>query len=382
VKQSRFILLTGVLAFSGFLVLGCSTPAVAQETVVNRVTSEAATFDVVQVATGLDEPWGIDFLPNGDALITERSGALLRYSGGEVYRVDGVPQVAATGQGGLLDVLVSQDFSRTGRIFLSFSGRYGGGAGTSIATGRLTGNRLTEVETIFQMTNPTGSGHHFGSRMVQLPDGSIVFSIGDRGARDRAQDLTDHAGSFLRIAPDGSVPGDNPFVERRGALPEIYAYGTRNAQGMAIHPDTGEIWSHEHGPQGGDEINIVHAGRNYGWPEISYGEEYGGGTIGPTEAPGMEQPVTYWVPSIAPSGMDFYTGDAFPGWKGNLFVGALRGRHLRRVVLDGTEVVSEELIRLTDSPQRVRDVKQGPDGYLWILIDESNAPLYRLEPVR
>jgi aldose sugar dehydrogenase len=151
---------------------------------------------------------------------------------------------------------------------------------------------------------------------------------------------------------------------------------------MAIHPDTGEIWSHEHGPQGGDEINIVHAGRNYGWPEISYGEEYGGGTIGPTEAPGMEQPVTYWVPSIAPSGMDFYTGDAFPGWKGNLFVGALRGRHLRRVVLDGTEVVSEELIRLTDSPQRVRDVKQGPDGYLWILIDESNAPLYRLEPVR
>ncbi|MFW5842768.1 MAG: PQQ-dependent sugar dehydrogenase [Spirochaetota bacterium] len=381
-KQSRFIMLSAVVAFSALLVLGCSTPAVAQQTVVNRVTSEAETFNVVRLASGLDEPWGIDFLPNGDALITERSGGLLRYSAGDLSRIDGVPTVAPTGQGGLLDVLVSRDFDRTGRIFLSYSGRYGGGSGTSIARGRLTGNRLAEVETIFRMTNPTGSGQHFGSRMVQLPDESVVLSIGDRGARDRAQDLTDHAGSFIRIAPDGSVPGDNPFVDRREALPEIYAYGTRNAQGLTIHPETGEIWSHEHGPQGGDEINVVEAGRNYGWPEISYGEEYGGGTIGPTEAPGMEQPITYWVPSIAPSGMDFYNGDAFPGWKGNLFVGALRGRHLRRVVLDGTEVVSEELIRLTDSPQRVRDVKQGPDGYLWILIDESNAPLYRLEPAR
>ena len=216
--------------------------------------------------------------------------------------------------------------------------------------------------------------------MVQLPDESIVFSIGDRGQRERAQDLGDHAGSFLRIAPDGSVPSDNPFRTRGGAEPEIYAFGTRNAQGMTIHPETGVIWAHEHGPQGGDEINIVEPGSNYGWPEITYGEEYGGGTIAPTEAPGMEQPVTYWVPSIAPSGMDFYSGSPFPGWQGDLFVGALRGRHLRRVVLEGTRVVEEELIRLTDSPQRIRDVKQGPDGYLWIIVDDSNAPLYRLEP--
>jgi aldose sugar dehydrogenase len=382
VKHSRFVLFSAVLAFSGLLVLGCSTPAIAQETVVNRVASEATTFDVVRLATGLNEPWGIAFLPNGDALITERPGGLLRYSAGKLYRIDGVPRVAATGQGGLLDVLVSRDFDSTGRIFLSFSGRYDGGAGTSIASARLRGDGLTEVETVFRMSDPSGSGRHFGSRMVQLPDGSVVFSIGDRGSRDRAQDLGDHAGSFLRINPDGSVPRDNPFVDRRRARPEIYAYGTRNAQGMTIHPETGEIWAHEHGPQGGDEINVVRGGRNYGWPAITYGEEYGGGRIAPTEAPGMEQPVTYWVPSIAPSGMDFYTGDVFPEWEGDLFVGALRGRHLRRVVLDGTEVVSEELIRLTDSPQRIRDVKVGPDGYLWILIDESNAPLYRLEPAR
>ncbi len=371
---------TGLVGVMIALLSSCSTTADAGEVRIGTVDSEVETFNVVRVVEGLSKPWALDFLPNGDILITEKTGALLRYSDGEIVRIGGIPAVAVTGQGGLLDVLVSEDFPETGRIYLSYSGSYGGGYGTRIASARLSGNTLHDVRTIFEMNAPSAGGRHFGSRMVELPDGSLVFSIGDRGQRNRAQDPSDHAGSILRIDPDGTAPPDNPFVGRGDTASEIFATGSRNTQGLTLHPETGAIWAHEHGPQGGDEINVIEAGRNYGWPEITYGEEYGGGAIGPTEAPGMEQPVTYWVPSIAPSGMDFYEGSRFPNWDGNLFVGALRGRHLRRVVLDGNRVTHEEIIRISDPPQRIRDVRRGPNGYLWILIDDSNAQLYRLEP--
>jgi glucose/arabinose dehydrogenase len=229
------------------------------------------------------------------------------------------------------------------------------------------------------MQGGSGAGQHFGSRLAFLPDGTLLFTIGDRGARDRAQDLGDHAGSTLRINDDGSIPADNPFVGRAGALPEIYTYGNRNAQGMAVQPGTGLVWQHEHGPRGGDEVNIIEAGKNYGWPLITYGEEYFGGKIGDTAKRGLEQPLLYWTPSIAPSGMAYYTASAFPNWKGDLFVGALAGRHLRRLEVEGRRVVRQEVL-LLDTLGRIRDVRQGPDGYLYLLTDERDGALYRLEP--
>ena len=222
-------------------------------------------------------------------------------------------------------------------------------------------------------------GVHFGSRLLFLPDRSLLFTIGDRGDRDRAQSLREHAGKTLRILDDGTIPKDNPFVGRAGALPEIYTYGNRNAQGMALQRETGLVWQHEHGPRGGDEVNLIEPGVNFGWPRITYGREYVGGEIGPSAAPGMQQPLLHWTPSIAPSGMAFYDGTAFPAWRGDLFVGALVGRHLRRLVLDGTRVVRQEM--LLEGFGRIRDVRQGPDGLLYLLTDERDGEMLRLEPL-
>jgi glucose/arabinose dehydrogenase len=362
----------------GLALFSCGTPQPASA----QVKSAQATFRVVEVASGLERPWGMAFLPDGRLLVTERVGRLqiVDIGDGSKQQVSGLPDIAAVGQGGLLDVILHPDYEAFGRIYLSYVYRDERGLGTAVAQASLRGARLENLETIFEM-EPTGStSRHFGSRFAFLPDGTLLFTIGDRGNRPRAQDLGDHAGSTLRINPDGSVPSDNPFVNRAGAKPEIYTYGNRNAQGMTVHPETGTVWQHEHGPRGGDEINIIEPGVNYGWPVITYGEAYSGGPIGEgTSHPGMQQPVIHWTPSIAPSGMDFYDGSRFPRWQGDLFVGALAGQHLRRVEVDGQRVVGQEVL-LRGELGRIRDVQTGPDGYLYLITDANNGRLYRLEP--
>jgi glucose/arabinose dehydrogenase len=291
--------------------------------------------------------------------------------------------VQARGQGGLLDVVLSPDFARDRTIFLSFAQPTAGGARTAVARAKLDLDalRLTEVKIVFAQKDDPPGNSHWGSRLVFGRDGNLFVTLGDRfDHRDRAQDLGSHLGKIVRIRPDGSVPADNPFVKRKGALPEIWSYGHRNVQGAALHPETGELWIHEHGPQGGDEVNRVRAGRNYGWPVITYGREYVTGfRIGEgTERADVEPPVRQWTPSIAPSGMAFYTGDAFPQWHGNLFAGALKFRLLARLALDGDRVMHEERL-LADYGKRIRDVRQGPDGRLWLL-EETDGRLLRLDP--
>jgi glucose/arabinose dehydrogenase len=365
-----------LLALSGIATAG------AREIVLDAVRSEEETFRVVSLAEGLQNPWGVVFLPDGRLLISERPGRLNILEDGRIVPVGGLPQIDVGGQGGLLDVALHPDYRDNGWIYLAYSADSGRSRGTRIARARLQGDRLVDVQELFRMNNGSTAGVHFGSRMVFLPDRTLLFTIGDRGDRDRAQSLMEHAGKTLRINDDGTIPADNPFVDTPGALPEIYTYGNRNAQGMAIHPDSGRVWQHEHGPRGGDEVNIIEAGRNYGWPVITYGREYWGGEVSPlTEAPGMEQPVIYWVPSIAPSGMSFYSGGVFNRWQGNMFVGALAGQHLRRLVVDGREIVHQEVL-FEGELGRIRDVREGPDGYLYLLTDARNGALLRLEPVR
>jgi glucose/arabinose dehydrogenase len=340
-------------------------------------------FRVEQVVTGLSNPWGMAVLPNGDMLVTERGGSLRRISDGRLLEqpVDGLAEVRPKGQGGLLGIALHPRFADNGLVYLSFSGEGKGGVGTEVMRGRLDGMRLRDTEVIFKAEPKSGAGRHFGSRLVFDANGYLFVSHGDRGSQDHAQDLDDHRGSLFRIKEDGSVPADNPFVGHADARPEIYAYGHRNIQGLALDPVTGRLWSHEHGPQGGDELNIERAGANYGWPVITYGVNYGIGTkIGEgTEKPGMEQPVHYWVPSIAPSGLAVYRGDAFPGWQGNLFVGSLKFGLLVRLVVEGDRVVVEE--RLLDNAfGRIRDVVAAPDGYLYLLTDAAPGQLLRVVP--
>jgi glucose/arabinose dehydrogenase len=343
---------------------------------------------VVTVAKGLENPWGIAFLPDGRMLVTERPGRLRLVSpdGTLGAPVEGVPKVDARGQGGLLDVVLDPSFAANRRVYLSYSepgtGGDAGKNGTAVARGRLDGNRLADVAVIFRQKDKHAGTAHFGSRLVFDRSGRLFVTLGDRFARrDDAQNLGTHFGKTIRIEPDGRVPDDNPFVKTAGALPEIWSYGHRNMQGAALHPTSGELWTHEHGPQGGDEVNVDLAGRNYGWPVITYGAEYGSGQkIGEgTTKPGIEAPVTYWVPSIAPSGMAFLTSDRYPGWKGSLFVGALRGKVLVRLELDGRKVVREERL-LADLDERLRDVRQGPDGWLYLLTDNDDGRILRLTP--
>ena len=345
--------------------------------------SSEHNFRIVKVAEGLDHPWGLAFLPNGDMLVTERSGALRLVKKGraETRPIRGVPKVRAAGQGGLLDVAIHPDFARNRLVYLSYAGRGQGGASTEVARGVLNGTRLDKVEVIFRAV-PKGSGTgHYGSRLVFAPDGLLFISLGDRRSMRQAQSVRNHIGTVVRLRDDGRIPPDNPFVGRSDAKPEIYSYGHRNVQGMALRPGTNKIWTHEHGPQGGDEVNILKPGANYGWPAITYGIDYSGDKISDrTAAPGMEQPVVYWVPSIAPSGMAFYDGGKFPKWQGDLFVGALRGSHLRRLKLDGDRVTKQERL-LDDLGERIRDVRTGPDGFLYILTDSSDGMVLRLEPV-
>jgi glucose/arabinose dehydrogenase len=360
---------------------GCSDPSGAQAPD-EAIRSEQATFRVVPVATGLEHPWGMAFLPNEEILVTERPGRLRIVRGGELVAepIEGVPPVYARGQGGLLDVAPDPEFASNRVIYLAYAAVGDGGNSTRVARATLGDGRLEGLEVIFTAEPLVNSSYHFGSRLVFDPQGHLFITVGERGQGDRAQDLGDLNGSMIRLFPDGSVPEDNPFVGVAGARPEIFSYGHRNAQGLAIHPETGMLWLHEHGARGGDEVNVVRPGVNYGWPVITYGIDYSGAPIGEgTHKEGMAQAIHYWVPSIAPSGMAFYDGEAFPEWRGDLFVGALRSELLARLELEGEQVVAEERL-LEGALGRVRDVEVGPDGYLYLLTDESDGGLYRLEP--
>lgn len=347
----------------------------------------------VTVVRGLQHPWGLAFLPDGSMLVTERPGRLrVVFADGRLGpALAGLPRIDAGGQGGLLDVVLDPDFPSNRLVYWSYSEPAadapgaGSGNSTAVARGRLLaeghGHRLADVQVIFRQIPKVSSSAHFGSRLAFAPDGRLFVTLGDRFSRkDDAQTLDNHHGKVVRIEADGSVPADNPFIGTAGARPEIWSYGHRNVQGAAIHPATGRLWTHEHGPQGGDELNLDEAGRNYGWPVITYGRNYGTGTrIGEgTERADVPAPLTHWIPSIAPSGMAFLTSDRYPGWKGNLFIGALRGAQLQRIELDGEKVLRRQSL-LTQLNERIRDVRQGPDGWLYILTDSDDGRIIRLE---
>lgn len=339
---------------------------------------------VVTVATGLEHPWGIAFLPGGDLLVTERPGRLRLVRGGRLVAepIAGVPQVWARGQGGLLDVALHPDFAANRLVYLAYSKPGPRGATTAIARGRLEEGRLADVRDVFVADAWGTRGQHFGSRIVFDGAGHLYFSIGDRGERDRAQDLSDNAGGVLRIHDDGRIPADNPFAAAGGARAAMFSYGNRNIQGMDIHPETGDLWAVEHGARGGDEINVIRPGRNYGWPAITHGIDYSGAPVSPdTARPGMEQPLHHWTPSIAVSGMTIYDGDAFPAWRGSLFAAALAGQHVARVELEGGRPAREERL-FADLGHRFRQVATAPDGTLYLLVDAASAPLLRVEPAR
>lgn len=373
------------------LAIACmvAAPASAVQTDAPRPDSPTGA-RAEQVATGLTNPWGLAFLPNGDMLVTERPGAV-RYvtADGKVSSpLLGAPKSVAVGQGGMLDVAVAPDFAKTREVYISFAERRGRrhNTATSIARLKLQGAgrraRLTGGKVIFRQRPAYNSGRHFGSRIVFAPDGKLLITLGDRGNAKQAQNLKQHLGKVIRLNRDGTVPPDNPFVGNQNAQPEIWSYGHRNPQAAAINPATGKLWVVEHGARGGDEVNIPASGKNYGWPVISYGTHYSGQKIGEGRTkPGMEQPAYYWDPSIAPSGMAFYTGNKHPEWKGNLFVGALKFRQIRRLVLDGDQVVAEEPL-LKGLGQRIRAIRQSPDGHIYFLTDSRRGAVMRLVPGR
>ncbi len=332
---------------------------------------------------GLEHPWAVAFLPDGDLLITERGGRLRRVHQGRLLAepVAGLPTVQARGQGGLLDVALHPEFPTQAWVYLSYSAPAAGGLVTAIGRGRWQDGALQDWQELFRLARATDSGHHFGSRLAFDRKGHLYFSIGDRGERERAQDRGDAAGSILRLREDGSVPSDNPYVGRKDALAALYSHGHRNPQGLIVHPVSGALWAHEHGPQGGDEINLIRPGANYGWPLVSYGREYGSGfRIGEDSAAGMSGPTHHWVPSIAPSGMALYTADRFPQWRHNLFVGSLKFATLMRLVVDDQARVLRQERLLEGELGRIRDVRQGPDGYLYVLSDARDGALYRVSP--
>ena len=354
------------------------------EVVLESVESEDATFRVVRIINDLQNPWGMAWLPDGRMIITERPGRLNLVENQSITEIGGLSEIQATGQGGLLDIAVHPDFENNGLIYFTYSAPVNGNTATTLARARLGDGELTGLEVLYTENPVKQPGRHYGSRIVFPGDGTVLFTIGDRGQRTPSQDLGDPAGSTIRLNEDGTVPGDNPFAGHENALPEIYSYGHRNAQGMVLHPETGMIWQHEHGPRGGDELNIIRPGGNYGWPEATYGTEYGTRRsigISPEDDPDIVNPLVHWSPtSIAPSGMTFYTGDRFPGWQGNVFVGALAQQHIRRVVVDGEQVVRQEELLRSDLG-RIRDVREGPDGNIYVLTDHSGGGLYRIEPV-
>lgn len=353
--------------------------------------TEKGRIEVTALTDELNQPWGLDFLPDGRMIVTEKPGRLriVTRDGKLSMPIAGVPRVRDAGQGGLLDVTLHPDFGENRLVYISYTepGTDGANA-TAVARGRLDRREaaLSDVEIVFRQTPQLRGVRHYGSRIAFAPDGAMFVTLGDRARRSyrvRAQDLTSHLGKVVRLRPDGSVPADNPFANRSGALPEIWSYGHRNIQGAAIHPVTGKLWTIEHGPRGGDELNIPEPGRNYGWPVVSHGLEYSGELVGSGQKrmPGMEDPIAVWTPVIAPGGMMFYRGDLFSAWKGNLLISGLRSRALVRLELAGRRVVREE--RLLESlGHRIRDVAVGPEGAVHAVTDERDGKILRLTPAR
>ena len=345
--------------------------------------TEKHEFNVETVLSQLDHPWGMSFLPNGDLLITQRSGKLLlaNLRTGSTQTIDGLPLIHEHGQGGLLDVLVHPDFESNNWIYFSHTKNDGRRYGTEVVRAQLINATLSDIKTIFVALPKVSGTRHFGSRLAIDNDNFLFISLGDRGNRSEAQNLNTHLGTLVRLHDDGRVPMSNPFIDQESSLKEIYSYGHRNIQGMTIRNSDRSLWTHEHGPKGGDELNLPQKGENYGWPVITYGVNYGIGTkIGEgTEKQGMQQPVYYWVPSIAPSGMAFYETDQFPRWQGNLFIGSLKFSSLVRLELDNQVIVHEERL-LTNKLGRIRDIEVGADGFIYLLTDSSNGKLIRLSP--
>ena len=344
----------------------------------------SSTVRLVQVVDQLQNPWALDFLPGSEALVTEKPGRLQRVNleTGEKVQIQAVPEVYAVGQGGLLDVLVHPDFRKNQTVFLTYAApdSSSAGASTTLISARLEGDRLTRQKILFQANPPVPGGHHFGSRIRVGEDGMLYVSVGERGRMNEAQDPMNYLGTVVRLHQNGQIPDDNPFMNNGKGRKEIYSYGHRNPQGMALDPKSGKIWVHEHGPQGGDEINILKAGANYGWPKTTYGEQYGGGRIGiGSTAPGIEAPLMHWTPSIAPSGMSFYQGEIFPNWKGDLLVGSLKFRMLVRVDLEGSEVQGQEVV-FQDRIGRIRDVRVNRKGKVYLVNDEYPGGIFRLDP--
>jgi aldose sugar dehydrogenase len=377
-----------VLFIGGTASVGTIAQTPTQSKELLRSGAPSAVFDTRELLTNLRHPWGMAWLPSGEVLITEREGQLRRISA-DFKRIfppiAGLPDtLVVNGQGGLLDVAVHPDYEKNGWVYLSFvEGQSKGSpvSGTALIRAKLKDNQLVNIERLFGMQPKSRGGRHFGGRIVFDKKGYLYLTLGDRGDEERAQARSDHAGTVIRLHDDGRVPSDNPFIGRSGIPPEVFSRGNRNIQGAAIHPVTGELWAHEHGPQGGDELNIIRPGRNYGWPTITYGVNYVTGTrIGEgTQKQGFEQPLHIWVPSIAPSGMAFYSGKAFLGWSNSLLIGALRGQALVRLELNGERVVREERL-LVNQVGRIRDVRVGPDGFVYLLIDALDGRLVRLEP--
>ena len=340
------------------------------------VQASAQDYRIEERIGGLDTPWAIAVLPDASVLVTEIDGRLLRFTDGRETEISGTPEVAYGGQGGLLYITPARDFETSRTLFFTYAKPVGGGAGTALAAAELSADstRLENLRDLFVMTPTTNSGRHFGSRVVEATDGTLFVTIGERGDRPAAQDLGQHNGTVVRVNRDGSVPQDNPFVGQEGALPEIWSYGHRNPQGAGLDND-GNLWVSEHGARGGDEVNLVRKGANYGWPVISYGRHYSGGKIGEgTAKPGMEQPAYYWDPSIAPSGLLVHSGRMFPDWEGDIFVGALKFDYISR--LEGSPVAEVEQIE-TNETARVRDIIEAPDGSIWF-ISVGNSAVYRI----
>lgn len=356
-----------------FLLL--SLPAWAAE---KTYTSEGQKFAVETLVEHSEPVWGVDFLPEGKVIFTERHGKMFIYEGPKkVTEISGVPKVQVEGQGGLLDVRVHPEFAKNKLVYITYSEPVGKKNTTALGVGKLENNKLIEFKKLFSADKPNNNSHHFGSRIEFDGKGHIFITVGDRGERHQAQDLSDHLGSVLRLKEDGTAPTDNPFINQKGAKTEIWSYGHRSPQGLTRHPETNELWLVEMGPRGGDEVNVIKAGKNYGWPVVTYGSEYYGPKIGVKEKAGMEQPLVYWVPSISPSGADFYFGDKFPKWKGNLFLACLSGQHLRRISFEGQKPSKQEEL-LKDLDYRFRQVRRGPDGLIYLGTDEGK--LLRLVP--
>jgi len=362
------------------IIVACSDKPNNNGTNNNSNSNEKVTFSPELVFDGVSIPWGMTWLPDGDMLVTDRSGKLLRVKDGElVAEVTGLPNIYARGQGGLLDIELHPDYENNGWIYITYSSTDGSGDGanTAIMRAKLENNALVNTEVLYKATPNTIRGQHYGSRIAFDGDGYLYFSVGDRGNRDKLpQDINSDGGKIYRLNDDGSIPSDNPFVGKEG-IDAMFSYGHRNPQGMTMHPETGEIWAHEHGPRGGDELNHIRAGKNYGWPVISYGINYNGTPFTDiTEKDGMEQPQTYWDPSIAPSGLVFITSDLYPDWKGKALVGSLKFGYLVLVEMNGTEVTNRT--EVLEDIGRVRSVEQAPDGYIYVGVDGSG--IYKIMP--